>query len=110
MKKTKPKPKPKMMDADTFLRKLGRLKGNGWANGFREPDQIRCQNGWCPILALYHSRVRRFNYDNNDYPQAAKVLGIPRRLADRIATAADDSQAVTYAAFRRRLLTTLGLV
>lgn len=119
-KLTARKPKPKMMDAATFLRKLGKLKGNGWnadADGTADPEYgisglLRCGDGWCPILALYREQaagwknhVKDFT-DNDGTGEAARLLRIPTRLSNRIIAAADGEG---YDSFRRRLLTTLGL-
>lgn len=36
-----------------FLKKLGRLKGNGWS--IETSDGIRCSKGDCPLVAVYRA-------------------------------------------------------
>jgi len=101
------KPKP-TMNTKMFLEKLARVRGRGWRIG--QGGEIRCQDGWCPILALYPRRAR---YNNDDVFKVAEALGIPTKLTNRITDAVDsfDPYYDTPARdpLRRKIKTVLGL-
>lgn len=74
------------MTFNQFLKALHKLRNNGWScvNG-----DIRCQDGWCPILAVYRAKHPRSILSNSDMRKAGRDLGLKVTDITRIVNAAD---------------------
>jgi hypothetical protein len=79
----------------TVAQLIKRISGLKWQ--LREGSGlIRCEQGWCPIVAAYNHRkgVRAFlPTTNGDWYGASRALRIPVKVAQAIVRAADNTTA-----------------
>lgn len=73
----------------------------------------RCEDGLCPILAVYKDVYSRgeepMRYGNEDAYCVGKGIGLPENIVEFVIDGADNFKCATDVAMRTELLTAVGL-
>lgn len=74
------------MTLKTFIEEASKIKG--WR--INRERQIRCKNGYCPIVAVARKRYPKRDLSNGLWAEAADLIGLTFKNADKVVGAADN--------------------